>query len=290
MKFKNTISYAFMCIILICFIGCAEMKGILEMAGVQKPQARISGIKISQVSFKDIGLIFNIEINNPNSMGIHLDGFDYDFILNGSSFVKGDQNQGVDIESKGKSVVPFPITLTFKDIYNLSQSMKNMDEIGYKLNTGLKFDLPVLGMTRIPLETSGKIPAVKVPSIKLESLSLKKMGLTSVDLEAVMNIDNPNIFGLNLDGLNYALSISGVEWISGKKSSAIALNKKADSKVAIPISLNILNMGKSVVNMIQNGNNLDYKLSANSVVGSTLEMFGKQNIDLTKSGKIDILK
>lgn len=288
---KKVISCLAICLLIFSvFISCAEMQRVLKMANIQKPTASVSNVKISQISFEDIGLVFDISINNPNPVGIHLDGFDYDFLLNGSSFVKGDQNQGVDINSGGSSVVSLPVTLTFAEIYDVYKTVEDQDEIGYRLNTGLKFNLPVLGLTRIPLETGGTIPAVKIPSVKLSSISLKKMGFTSVDLEAVINISNPNSFGLNLDQFNYALNINEEKWASGTKTNTINLNQKGESNIKVPISLNILNIGKSVLNMVQNGANLDYRFTGGANVGSTLEMFGTQPLNFNKSGKISIIK
>lgn len=288
---KKVISCLAICLLVFSvFISCAEMQRVLNMANIQKPTASVSNVKISQISFDDIGLVFDISINNPNPVGIHLDGFDYDFLLNGSSFVKGDQNQGVDINSGGSSVVSLPVTLTFAEIYDVYKTVEDQDEIGYRLNTGLKFNLPVLGLTRIPLETGGTIPAVKIPSVKLSSISLKKMGFTSVDLEAVINISNPNSFGLNLDQFNYALNINEEKWVSGTKTNTINLNQKGESYIKVPISLNILNISKSVLNMVQNGANLDYRFTGGANVGSTLEMFGTQPLNFNKSGKISIIK
>ncbi len=276
--------------ILSLFLACAEMQQVLQMANIQKPTAKVSDVKISQISFKDIGLMFDISIQNPNSISIRMDGFDYDLLLAGSSFVKGDQSEGVEIVSQGSSVVSLPVTLTFKEIYDVFKSMKDKDEIGYELRTGLKFDLPVLGLTRIPVETRGTFPAVKIPSVKLSSISLKKTGLTSVDLEAVLQINNPNNFGLNMDKFNYALNINGEKWVSGIKSTTITLNQKGNSDIRVPVSLNILNVGRSVINMINNGTQLDYNLSGSAEMGSTLPMFGAQPLNFNKSGQVSIIK
>ena len=71
--------------------NCAELMKIAQQGNIQKPAVRVSSARLAGLSFDKADLIFDIEISNPNSIGVSLAGFDYDLLLNGQSFLKGNQ-------------------------------------------------------------------------------------------------------------------------------------------------------------------------------------------------------
>jgi LEA14-like dessication related protein len=137
---------------------------------VQEPKVNFSQVKMTGLTFDKVDLLFDIDINNPNSVGINLAGFDYDLFLNQNSFLKGDQQDGLEIKANGKETVKIPLSLDFKSIYQTFQSVKDLDSINYELKTGLSFNLPALGNIRIPVSKSGYIPSLKLPSIRIKSV------------------------------------------------------------------------------------------------------------------------
>lgn len=270
--------------------GCAEMQDLVKMADIQKPAVSFSDVKISSLSFEKADMLFNLNIDNPNPIGIRLEGYDYDLLLNNNSFLKGQQDNRLQLKANGQAVVPLPITLAFHDIYNSYKALKNKDQIKYTLKTGIKFNLPVLGTMRIPLQTSGKLPSVKLPSIELASINIDKIDFTSAKLTAKLKIDNPNAFGMLMKQLNMNLDVAGQHWLSSTIVQDIAINKKAQNSISIPIKLNLLKMGKSIVDILTTSQTLDYKFFGDTQIESTLELLKKYNFDFDKAGKVDIFK
>lgn len=91
------------------FLSCSALNQMLN--SVKRPTVAVDRVHISGLSFDDIDLLFDLKVNNPNSIKVSLAGFDYDFFLNGNSFVKGQQDKGLNIEAKGESIVQIPINL-----------------------------------------------------------------------------------------------------------------------------------------------------------------------------------
>ena len=71
--------------ILLNLNSCSILNSILNQMNIQKPTVQITNAKISKLSFNDVSLLFDIEINNPNSVGINLAGFDYELLINNNS-------------------------------------------------------------------------------------------------------------------------------------------------------------------------------------------------------------
>ncbi len=233
-------------------------------------------------------LIFGIDVNNPNTIGIAMDGFDYDFLLNDNSFVSGNQNEKLNIEAQGTSRVNFPVSLKYVDIYNMFNSLKNVDSTNYQVKLGLIFNLPVLGDTRIPISHTGHIPIPKLPAISVHDLKLNNIGFTGANLDLKIAIDNPNAFSMIFNQLNYNFKVNGLEWISGKNSSAMQVNEKGEGIVTIPMKLDFLQMGQSVYQLINGNSNLNYNLNGNVDMSSSVSLLGTHSLPFEQSGTVKL--
>jgi LEA14-like dessication related protein len=276
--------------LLFYLVQCADVLKVLNQAAVQKPSVKIAQTRLSALSFEQVDLVFDIEIDNPNSMGVSLAGFDYDLLLNNQSFLKGDQQKQMEIKAQDKATIEFPLTLQFHDIYTTYQRLKSEDEIGYTLKTGFSFDLPVLGVVRIPVSASGRVPMVKLPVIRVQALKLENLTLSGASFELQLGLDNPNSWGVLLKGLDYHLAINGSEWISGKIEEKMNLAAKRTSPVTLPFSISFLKIGSSVYNVIAGGRGLNYNLSGGADLVPSIELLSDLKLPFDLSGKVDISK
>jgi len=269
---------------------CADLSKVLNQMNIQKPIVEVSDAKLTGLSFDHVDLLFGIDVKNPNSVGVAMDGFDYDFLLNDNSFISGNKSDKLDIEARGTSRVDFPVSLKFSDIYNTFSTLINEDTTTYEINLGLLFNLPVLGSTRIPVSHNGVVPIPKLPSIKVHQLKLDRITLTGAQLSLKVAVDNPNAFAMMFDQLNYNFSINGLNWVSGKSSSTTKINEKGEGIVSIPVSLDFLTMGRSVYNLINGTSELNYKFNGDMDVSSTVSLLGKHTMPFDHSGTIKLNK
>jgi LEA14-like dessication related protein len=276
--------------ILVFFTQCADLMNLVQKGGVEKPEVRISKTKLTGLTFDQADLVFDIEIKNPNPIGINLTGFEYELLLNSNSFLKGDQKKQIEMKANDASTIQLPLSLLYENIYKTYQSLKNEDKITYSLKTHLSFDLPVLGGVRIPVSTSGDIPSIKIPVISLQSLKLKKITFTGADFDLTIGINNPNSFGFIINTLRYGLDINRARWIDGQTSQKATIQEKNNNTLHIPFSLNFLQVGSSLYQEISRGGSLNYQFSGKANLSSTLEILGKVDLPFDISGQIDLTK
>jgi LEA14-like dessication related protein len=257
---------------------------------LQRPNVALDRMHISGLSFEDIDLIFDLKVNNPNSIKISLAGFDYDFFLNNNSFVKGQQDKGLSIEANGESIVQVPINLKFTDIYQTYNSLKNNDSTDYELKLGFAFDIPVLGNVRVPVSTKGMLPMVKFPSFSIQSLKLDRLSFNGADLKLQIAVDNPNAFALNLDKMDYQFAVNGNSWINGLSQNVTRLNQKGQGIIDIPISLDFLKVGQSVYQLLTGNNQLNYNFSGDFDVSTSITEFGTVKLPIEKTGQLNLTK
>lgn len=289
-KKKQIIKISLLISLVLFLTQCAEFFDLLNQVSVQEPRVKIADVKMTGLSFNKVDLLFNIHINNPNSVGINLSGFDYNLLIEGNSFISGKQDEGLAIKANGSEIVHLPLSLIFMDIYNTFSKIKSLDSMKYDLQTGLSFNMPVLGEIRIPISKSGSVPSLKSPSISLKKLQMDKIKLTGADLTLKIKLDNPNAITFLLNSMDYQLNVAGTEWIKGNSKKVINVNAKEESIIDIPISLNFLNMGQSVYQLLKGDQTLNYNLSGNANLGSNLSIFNEYNMPFNQTGKTKILK
>jgi len=155
--FRRTLSiFLFLFLIMPLANGCKTVQKIAQQAAApKKPSVSITNVEVSKLSFISVDFVFNMKIQNPNSFGVQLSGFDYDMLINSHSFVKGKQEEPVKIAANSASNIQLPLTIQFLDLFAVFSSLKNSNRANYALNTGFYFDLPVLGTVRIPAQKTG---------------------------------------------------------------------------------------------------------------------------------------
>lgn len=265
--------------------SCAELQ---KIASFQKPTANVTNVKFAGISFDDLNLIANVQIKNPNALAVSLAGFDYDFQVAGTSFLNGNQEESLRIEANGASTVQIPLTVKYKELLHQFKALKDQDSTQYKIAAGFKFDLPVLGPVRVPVSHTAYLPVVKIPKVKLASLRLKKMGFTGADLELKVGIDNPNAIGFVLNSLDYDFKINQQNWAKGVTNKEMRIAKKGKSTIAIPVSLNFSQVGRTVYNILKGNKALDYSLTGDVGLKTSFPGFQSVKLPLNNTGKVKI--
>lgn len=270
------------------FLSCSTVNKVIN--SIQRPNVTVDKVRISGLSLDDIDLMFDLKVNNPNGVGINLAGFDYNFLLTGNSFVQGNQDKGLEIAANGESTVQLPITLTFANIYRAYSNLKDNDSADYEVRMGFAFNIPVMGDVRVPVSHKGMLPMVKFPTFKVHSLHLDKLSISGADLNLQIAVDNPNSFSLKLDEMDYQFAVNGKSWISGQSQNVAQLNKKSLGIIDIPISLNFLQVGQSVYQLLNGNNQLNYDFMGYFNVGSSLAMFESVRLPVEKQGTINLTR
>ncbi len=267
--------------------SCAALQ---DLAKTQKPKLSIVDFNLTNLSLQDIELTFGVEIDNPNPFAVDLNSYDYDLKFNSLSFIKGDQTQNSSIGANSKSIIHIPVSFNFNDLFNLVSDIKDKDETNFSFEATAGIQAPLLGLINIPFSKQGTLPVIKMPKINLGSLKLANLSLTKADFEVELGIENPNSFGLNLNNFNYNLELNGLTAIGGKLAQEVDISDKSSSKVVLPFSVNLLQLGAAAKKAIVDGESFEYSLNGNANVGSSLPLFKPSNFSFDRDGLISLLK
>ncbi len=273
--------------LIILSVNCTVIK---DLTHIEKPEVTVQKVRMTGLSFQDISLAFDIGIDNPNKLAVSLAGLTYQLFLNDNSFLQGNQDKELNIEAKGKSMVEIPVTLSFADIYKTFNTLEGQDSTRYRIDIGLLFNLPVLGKTTLPLKKEGDLPLLKWPSIRVDALTVQKFNITSATLNLRLQMKNPNSLNLLLQKINYNFSVNGKSWLNGISDTPQDISSHGNTYLNIPVSLNFLQMGQTLYQMISGQQEMNYNLSGNLNLGSSNELLQNVTLPFDNEGKISVQK
>lgn len=266
--------------------GCQTLQ---DLAGsISKPNLSVDNVRVTGFNFQQMELTYDIKVENPNNVALQMLGYDYSLDLNGNSFINGDQANKIEIEASGESIFQVPMTLDFSDIYSTVSGLANQDEASYDFLSHLRFDLPVLGITEIPIRKQGSIPMLKLPKLNVQNLDIEKLSFNGADLVLTLSFDNPNGFGLDINQLNYDLVVNGNQWADGTALQNVTIKEKGVTELDIPISLNIGRIGISAYRILSGSESLNYRLNGNFNFNALHELLGATNYEFNQAGEVPI--
>ena len=260
--------------------GCAALQEF-----VQPPSVRISGVRLADVSFEQLGLDVDLAVRNPNTFGFSMDGFDYSMSIEGKEFLSGTQEKQLMVEAKNSQTLQIPLSVNLRELHALSRAVQEQDSLTYSI-TGHLFPSGVFSGTRIPFDHSGRLPNVRIPHVSFDGLKVLSMGLGGIDLQLGLSIDNPNSFGFNLSEMDYSIDLAGSRVASGKTQKAFSVGSKEESTLTLPISLGFTELGSSLRSMLKS-NSIEIAISSSTVLDSPL---GSMKLPLEMTQEVDILK
>jgi LEA14-like dessication related protein len=266
--------------------SCDSLREVVE--AIQRPEVSVDGVELEALSFSGVTLRFDIEIRNPNPIGISLSGYDYDLEIEGSSFVSGEVDQKVSVEARGRSIVPLPVELAFDEIGEAIESLQGKDEGNYRLSSGFSFDLPVLGRVRIPVHSEGSFPILRPPALRVVDLELKEIALSGASLTLELEMSNRNNFKVVIESLEYRFRVNERDWASGMRQERVRLSENGSTRLTIPIELDFAAMGASVYQAIVGGQQLQYALEARVEVSTSMRALKKAVLPFDLAGRVRI--
>ena len=271
--------------LLFLLFSCSTLKNIFN-----EPKVSFDKAEISAISFQDITLDFSFIVDNPNSVGIEMAGYAYDLQIEGNSLIKGETKEPLRIEADDRSTIKLPLTLTYKDLYNMFSDIKGKDQIAYKIVNVFTFDLPVFGKASFPVEHEGTFPAVKLPEITIDSLNLKSLNPFKSTMELVLRVRNRNNFSLSLDSIDYDFKVNTVTWGKGMSRTTADFKENGENRITLPVDVNPVDVGIELIKSAISGRKLNMNFNGNAVFRTGYPGFDKAQFSFDTSDRQDIKK
>lgn len=256
----------------------------------QRPQVSVVDQHITGLDFERVSIAFGLKVDNPNPIGITLEGLDYDLKLDGHSFLTGKQDKQMQIAASGASRIELPLSMTFKEIKEGLSGLKGKDEVPYELTTGLLIKVPLLGTYRYPVVSQGVMPVPQLPAVSLQNLKVQNLSFTGATLALQLLVDNPNNFSVALNTLDYGLKINGKQWASGHSQTLGNIKEKQKSVISLPVTVSLMDLGAGFSNLLKGGEELNYEIVGKLSASTSNKLIGNFDMPLETNGRVKVMQ
>jgi LEA14-like dessication related protein len=269
--------------------SCSSLQSILR-GRIEKPRVSMVSAKVERLSFVEADLLFDIKIENPNRSGLKLAGLDYSLFIDEARFLEGVQDRNVAIEPRGDSNVQLPLTVRYEELFRAVARHVDEKSAKYRLELGLRFELPALGETRVPLSAEGEIPVLKTPSLGLASVRVSRLDFTEADLVLSFAVRNPNETPFILDRFDFRLEVGGQSWASGGTEKKASIGASGETLVQVPVRVSTFFIGQTGYRQLLETRPLSYKVSGIAVFSAPLMPPGGVDFPFDASGVVEVTR
>jgi len=243
--------------VLLSLTSCEVLQELTK--SLTKPSASIAGVHFEDLDMEAISLLFDVDVSNPYQVAIPVLGLNYDISSGDRGILSGALEPSESIPAGGSSRLAVPARIKFSDVLSVLSGVKPGQVIPYAADLGLQLDVPGGENYSIPLGTSGELPIPTVPEVELLGMRMTTLTLRQVEAVLDLSILNTNDFGLDLNQLQYGLSLGGKRVVEAGVAPGTSFGAGDSTSLNIPISFSPIDAGVALWNALKK-NDIGYAL------------------------------
>lgn len=255
-------------IIQILLISQFSCKSLMKKA-FQQPIVKVEKVQVEEISFAGADLNITISIDNPNAIGITLNRLEYELFIEDERLIEGIKSDKLQIAARKKSEFTIPVQLHFKGLQDGIYGILNKDKISYEFKSLITINTPITDLTFQPGK-KGNIPIPERPRFNVEKIDTN-FSFSEVEIDFYINISNNDDVKLDIKKMVYQIQINGTPISNSTMTIQKTLtNRNEKLTYKIPVSIKLLNMKRSLISAIKNGQfnySFDMNMELNSKYG-----------------------
>ena len=135
--------------------------GVRQLArgDIQAPQVKWQGLAVGRPSSQGWPLTVSLLLTNPNSQPLDLEGYDYEFWLEGQSVAQGASREPVNLPPGGQTVARVPILVKLPALMGLLPLLLQPEPqpLNYQVAGGFRLAELMGGLVRVPFRFQGRV-------------------------------------------------------------------------------------------------------------------------------------
>ena len=270
---------------LILMAGCAGLEGL-----VATPTARVESVEISSISFDSVTVQVNVEIDNPNPLGVTLDAYDYGLDAWDSEVVSGRVEDPVSLRAGGKSDLPIPVTLTFPELADVGTSMAGAESVPLDIALGLEIAVPYMGAIRLDLSAFIDIPIPRPPAITPVRIQVDSINLSGAQVSLVMEMGNPNSFSMGIRRLSGSFMVGGRSWGEIGLDESVDLAPDGRQSAVVTARISFADVGRSAWSLLTGSGSARVSMSGDADIDLDIPGFNGSSFDWDADADVSIVR
>jgi LEA14-like dessication related protein len=250
------------------------------------PKVSFQRLKVKSIDFDEVSTDLVLRIDNPNPIGLTVAEFAYDLDLAGHDLIDGTQPGGLTIAADGSSKLALPVHATFHEVFDLAGDLRGEDEVPFQLSGQLGFRTP-LGLVRVPVRAAGSFPVLHLPAVRLRGVRVGALDPRGVSATVTVELGvlHDGASSLTLGAFDYDLRLGGASVLHGQVAAPPALKPGAEQTLSLPLTVNLLTLGATVVDAITRRTRLDVDVDATLTLGTP---YGSVPLRVNEHGLVDV--
>ncbi|HET6991987.1 MAG TPA: hypothetical protein VFJ43_11715, partial [Bacteroidia bacterium] len=228
-------------------------------------------------------------VKNNSFLKIDIDTLKYKIFLFDKIYLESARALDCKLRGEGTDTIDFSMQIPYVTILSdLKTQRKIGDSASYTINVSLQYST-FLGIREIPITKSAKIKIPQPPDLEIAGIKYKKIRRKKILANAEIRIINHSPVTVSITELNYSMKILKQGHLKGKFKVPLAIKPNETTLINLPIEISVDNLGKTVFQVFMNKDNYDYTISMNALLTSTDPLKKSFQIDLTKSGRMELI-
>lgn len=230
---------------------------------IGRPEVSVGNVRVVGMSLADVQLAFDLDVRNPNPVGVSLRGLSYRLAVQDRPLFDGNQPNRLKIGANGASRVTLPVTLRFEDVLGSLAALRGTQEVRYHISGEADF-----GLIALPYSKAGSFGLPKLPEVSVQGLRVSRLTLTGAELALDLKVNNANAFPVRFNGLSYDLKLADAPLLRGTVSRALAVGAGGSGTLTLPLAFDYAQAG-SVAQSLRSARTLPLELHAQVRVPGT---------------------
>ena len=182
--------------------GCASIGS--------RPEIRDLRARITSIDLQGVNLAFDVDVHNPYPVALKTPRFRYGIDIQDKPFVESELDVKVDLPAGQVGTATLPAHFTYRDLWKIYATLSDSADVAYRLR-GV-FLISALGQSfELPLSHSGTFPVLRRPTFTVRNLDYSEPTLSSAAMTLEVEVHNPNVFDIDVQGLGYAAQLGDVQ-------------------------------------------------------------------------------
>jgi LEA14-like dessication related protein len=159
-------------------------------------------------------------------------------------------------------------------------------KIGLDLAYHYRGDDPRTGTVRA--ETS--FPRIREPEFTITSIAILQAELINTRFKVNLQIDNPNVFPLELSSFKYELYGAGRFWAGGREQDVLRIPALDSAERELFITMNFIDMKRQLLDEIIAMRQVGYRFTGETEVGTGISWLPRFHMSFDHSGNSKVLR
>lgn len=274
----RTLPVLFLTALVLSLPACEAVQSAL--AGLDKPTARLTDARLQNFTLDSAQLLLDVEVLNPYPVALPLQQAKVSLASQGQHVLTTGLAAATTVPAGGRATLQLPVGLKFGELMGALQGVQAGSILPYELTLEMSPQAPGYGPVPMSLKHAGTLPIPAVPQVRLKSVNWQELSLSQAVASLVIEVGNPNAFALDLDAMNYALSLGQTKVADVTASNLPAAAAKGTQELTIPVTFRPRDLGMGVFSMLT-GRSTGYDMQGTMALGT---QWGQLTLPLRASG------